>query len=241
PLPGIGDALKGKSHGRIGDQRLRIRDPFVDILRGPNPTLLAKFLHARGIHRGIVGNARSLASDNVVELRSHQRLGTRPDLMADRAFGERRFAFGRIAGSERGTAQRDKRDSTEPTNPKYPHLKPSMKMPAKFSPTLAGPTFSLRSSVSPDLAETSICHEKRRLRHCNPKIDRRSSRAVGQGAWPRAYCLLTLPMRKTRRNPSLTCGSRRCRSFQCRDLIQRLCRGGRRSCGSSRSSSPTWS
>jgi hypothetical protein len=54
--------------------------------------------------------------------------------MADRAFGERRFAFGRIAGSERGTAQRDKRDSTEATNPKYPHLKPSLKKP-KVLPT----------------------------------------------------------------------------------------------------------
>src|SRR4029079_8524060 len=187
PLPGIGDALKGKSHGRIGDQRLRIRDPFVDILRGPNPTLLAKFLHARGIHRGIVGNARSLASDNVVELRSHQRLGTRPDLMADRAFGERRFAFGRIAGSERGTAQRDKRDSTEPTNPKYPHLKPSMKMPAKFSPTLAdscphsllGPQFRLTWQKLQFATKSGACDT------VTPKIDHRSSRAVGQGAWPR--------------------------------------------------------
>src|SRR6185437_12988034 len=90
---------------------------------------LAKLLYAGGIHRGIVGDACRLASDCAVKLRPDQGLGAWSDLMTDGTFGEGRFALGRITLSERRAARRHKHDSTEPTEPKHPHLSPSLKYP----------------------------------------------------------------------------------------------------------------
>ena len=56
----------------------------------------AELLHSGGI-AWIVGDARRLAPDDAVELGSDQRLGARPDLMADPAFGECGLALGGIA------------------------------------------------------------------------------------------------------------------------------------------------
>src|SRR5262249_32800650 len=118
---------EGERHWGVGDHRLGIGDPLVDVLLRPYPARVAELLHTGGVH-GVIGDARRLPPDDAVQLRPDQRLGTWSDLMADRAFGEVSFALLGVTGGKGRAAESEKRHGAEYDTQHFHHSHTSQKL-----------------------------------------------------------------------------------------------------------------